>query len=208
LKTLVPSLCRAPFAFTLRRPAIRALARFPPGFRTALSFGPLSACRLPACHFAPSLTGARSPGLRPWLFRLWLPPFAFRSQPKLVQFFRIQFAELARLHVQHQRPVAHTPNLLHAVPDLFEHLPQFAIAALGQHHFVPRIVSRARLPDGGRRGVDLPFARPPPVDGHALAKAVELLLGGLAAHLHQVALLHPSRRLGQLVRQVAVVGHQ
>jgi len=83
--------------------------------------------------------------------------------------------------------------------DLFKHLSQFAIAALSEHYFVPGVVAGARQPYGGRGGLHPPFARPAAIDTHALPQAVELLLAGLAAHLHQVSLLHAGRSLGELV---------
>jgi hypothetical protein len=92
--------------------------------------------------------------------------------------------------------------------DLFKHLAQFAVAALGQDHFVPGIVAGPSLADRHRGCMDTPVARTAAIDRYSLAQPVEFRFGGLTAHLHEVSLLDAGCRLGELVRQVAVIGHQ
>jgi hypothetical protein len=136
------------------------------------------------------------------------PPLSFRSLAKADQFLRPKFPELSRLLVERQRAVSHAADLLDKMPDLLEHLAEFAIAAFDQHHFVPRVVPLADLADAGGRGVHATLARPGSIDGHAFTKQIELFLRWLAADFYEVGLLDARRRLGQLVGKISIVGDQ
>ena len=181
------------------------------------SFRPFITARA-AANFAhrlpPRAASRRRPRITPTelldlcFLRLGLAPLALGRETKLGQFLRIQLAEIARFDVQHQRSVSHPPNLLDEMADLFEHLSQFAVAAFGEHHLVPGVIALADHADGCRGCVHAALAGLGAIDGDAPAQLVQLFLGGLAAHLYEIGLLHPRRGLGQLVGQVAVVGHQ
>jgi hypothetical protein len=56
------------------------------------------------------------------------------------------------------------------VANLFEHLAQFAVAALDENHLVPRIVALADLAHAGRRGADTFCARLAALDGDPIAQ--------------------------------------
>jgi len=67
-----------------------------------------------------------------------------------MHFFRFEFAQLAGLLVENERAVADAADFLHMMADLFEHLAQFAVAALDDDDFVPGVVTLADLADLGR----------------------------------------------------------
>jgi hypothetical protein len=94
------------------------------------------------------------------------------------------------------------------VPDLFKHLAQLAVAPLDQHHFVPGVVPLAYLANARRRGANLARSRFAPLDGHAAAKHFEFRLGRLAADFYKICFLNSRGRFGQLIRELAIVGHQ
>jgi hypothetical protein len=123
--------------------------------------------------------------------------------------FRFQLPQLARLLIQHQRPIAHAPDLLHMVANLLEHLAQFAVAPLDQHHLVPGIVALAHLPDLRRSRPHPPGMRPRPaaLDHHALAQRIQHLFRGLPGYLDQICFFDTRSSLGQLVGQLTVIGH-
>jgi hypothetical protein len=127
---------------------------------------------------------------------------------QVLHFFQIELAHLAGLKIKHKRTIADAPNLLHEVPDLFEHFAQLAVASLDQHHFVPWVVALAYLPDACRRRVHLPGSRPFPVNRHAFAQTVEVVLGGIPADFHKIGLFDPRCGPGQFVCQLAIVCHQ
>jgi hypothetical protein len=141
-------------------------------------------------------------------FWLRLAPLSFGSLAKPDQFFRHKFTELSRLLVQYQRPVSDPTDLLDKMSDLLEHLAEFAVAAFDQHHFVPRVVALADLPDAGRRSLHATFARPGAIDGHAFTKQIETFLRWLSADFYQVGLFYARRRFGQLVGKVPIVRDQ
>jgi hypothetical protein len=85
------------------------------------------------------------------------------------------------------------------MPDLLEHLAQFAVAAFDQHHFVPGIVALPHLPDAGGRGLHPALSWLAALDAYPFAKPVQFLFGRLPAHLHQVRFLHARGSFGQLV---------
>jgi hypothetical protein len=64
--------------------------------------------------------------------------------------------------------------------NLAEHLAQFAIAPLDQHHLVPRIVARSYLLYPRGRRVHLTFSKFAALDDDALAQALNHVFAGLA----------------------------
>jgi hypothetical protein len=91
--------------------------------------------------------------------------------------------------------------------DFFKHLAQLAITPLDQHHFVPGIVALTHLADLGRRGPHAAFPRFAALNGDTPAQALEFLLRRLPAYFYQIDLIHAGRGLGELVGQIAIVGH-
>ena len=142
------------------------------------------------------------------ILRLRRTPLALTSTAQIVQLFSVKFANLARLEIQNQRPITYAANLLDEVANLLEHLAQLAVAAFDEHHFVPGIVPLSHLAHARRRGVHLAGAGLFAIDLHAPAQHIELSLGRLATHLHQVSLLNMRSRASQFVGQLAVIGHQ
>ena len=115
---------------------------------------------------------------------------ALGRQPQRVHFIFGELAHVSRLHIEHQRPVAHTANLFGKVSDGRKHLSQFAVAPLGQHHLKPGIVALAELANA-RRGRTHPrrtwlafFNR------HAAAQALQFFCARLPGDLHEICLLH------------------
>jgi hypothetical protein len=138
-------------------------------------------------------------------FRL---PFPIGCHAQRIHLFRLQLARLAGLQVQHQGTVAHTPDLFYVVPDLLEHLAQFAVAPFNQSHLKPGILPMADLADARRSSVHSALAGLAPVDPYSPAQRLDLGLAGLAGDLHQVDLLHTRGGARELVGQLAVIGHQ
>jgi hypothetical protein len=93
------------------------------------------------------------------------------------------------------------------VTDLLEHLAQFAVAALDENDFVPGIVALANLANPGWRGVDLGRAGLAAFNGHTAAQDVEFRFRRLARDFHKVGFLNTRGSFGELVGQLAVVGH-
>ena len=133
---------------------------------------------------------------------------ALGGQPQRVHLIFAKLAHVSRLHIEHQRPVAHTANLFGKVSDGRKHLPQFAVTSLGQHHLKPGIVALAELADA-RRGCAHPrrtwFAF---FNRHAAAQALEFFRARLPGDLHEVCLLHARAGFAEQIGQFAVVGHQ
>jgi hypothetical protein len=124
------------------------------------------------------------------------------------EFLGIEFAEVARFLVKHQRAIADPANLLNEVADLLKHLAQFSVTALNQNHFVPRVVSLADLSDAGGCRADFRSSRAAAFDCDSGAENVELAFGGLTGHFHEVGFLHAGRGAGEPVGELAVVGHK
>ena len=74
----------------------------------------------------------------------WLH-LALGGQPQRVHLIFGELAHVSRLHIEHQRPVAHAANLFGKVSDGRKHFSQFAIASLGQNHLKPGVVAFAEL---------------------------------------------------------------
>lgn len=153
--------------------------------------------------------------------RLRLAIFTFGGFAEVFYFLRLQFAHLARLHVEHKRTVADAADFLDVVADLFEHLAQFAIAAFDEDNFKPGVLrtvlttrSRAaalagvEAADLGWSGGHATRSGLSAIDTYAFAKTIEIVFGGLSTDLHEVSLLHSRRRACELVGQFAVVGDQ
>jgi hypothetical protein len=129
------------------------------------------------------------------------------SQAQSLHLFGFQFAELAGLYIENQGAVADTANLLDVVADLLEHLAQFAIAALDDDDFVPGVVAFAHLADAGRGRTNfVMFFRAAALDGNAFAESVESLFGWLAGNFDEIGLFDAGSSLGELIREIAVVG--
>jgi hypothetical protein len=135
-------------------------------------------------------------------------PFTFGGEAQGGYFFRSKLAQLAGFEIEHQRAVADTANLFDEVPDALKHLAQLAIAAFREHHFIPGIVAMAHRTNLRRRRMHPIRAGALPFNGNAGAELVQLIFGRLASNLHQIGLFDARGRAGQLVRELAVVGHQ
>jgi hypothetical protein len=85
----------------------------------------------------------------------WGALLAFGGLAQRFQLLGLEFAQVARLLIEHQRAVADAANLLDEVAYFQEHLAQFAVAPLDENHFVPGIVALADLADAGRGGANL-----------------------------------------------------
>jgi hypothetical protein len=154
--------------------------------------------------------------------RLRLAILPLRGLAQVFQFFRLQFTQVAGLEIEHERAVADPPNLLHAMPDLLEHLAQFTVAAFDKNHLKPRVLVSSRtagLPpiagfpgvesaDLGGGGLDPTGASRAAIDRDSLTQALDIFFRGLAADFDQVRLLHTRCRASQLVGQFAVIGDQ
>jgi hypothetical protein len=142
------------------------------------------------------------------IFQFWLARLTVSSFAQIFEFLGFQFAHFAWLNVEHQRAVTHAANFLDVVADLFEHLAQLAVAAFNQNDFVPGVVALTDFANLGGRGLHPAGAGLAALDANARTEAIQRFLGGLAAHLNQVGLLHACRSAGELVSQVAVVGYK
>jgi hypothetical protein len=75
---------------------------------------------------------------------------AVGNLPQQLELLGIQLAQIARLLVENQRAVADAANLFDEVADLLEHLAQFPVATLDQHHFEPGIIALTDLANACR----------------------------------------------------------
>src|SRR6185437_1550877 len=130
--------------------------------------------------------------------------------PQLFHFGFRQLATLARLQVQHQRPIANASNLLHVMSDLFKYLSDLAVAALNQHQLIPRVLRVPKQPNlrRSRHHPALVRTRLAPLNHQARANLFQPRWRRPSAHLHQIGLLNFGRSPRQRVRQLAVVGQQ
>jgi len=134
--------------------------------------------------------------------------FAGGGKTQGLYLLRFQLAEVAGFDIEDQRSVADATDLLNVVPDLLEHLAQFAIAAFNEDNFVPGIVSFANLADAGRGSLDIiAFFRVAALDRDAFAEAVERLFGRLAGNFDEVGFFDAGSGLGELIGEVAIVGN-
>jgi hypothetical protein len=127
---------------------------------------------------------------------------------QVLEFFGLQFTHFARFDVEHQRSIAHAADFLYVMPNLFEHLAQLAIATLDDDDFVPGIVALADLANLRGRSLHTARTRFAALNAHPRTQSIQTFFRGLAADLDQVGLLHARCRAGELVGQVAVVGHE
>jgi len=72
--------------------------------------------------------------------RLGLAVFAFSGFAEVVDFFVVEFTDLAGFEVEDERAIADAANFLDVMPNLFEHLAQFSIAAFNENNLIPGIV--------------------------------------------------------------------
>jgi len=72
--------------------------------------------------------------------RLGLAVFAFSGFAEVVDFFLVEFTDLAGFEVEDERAIADAANFLDVMPNLFEHLAQFSIAAFNENNLIPGIV--------------------------------------------------------------------
>ena len=119
----------------------------------------------------------------------------------------LELAHLAWFDIEHERAIAHAPDLLDMMANLFKHLAQLAVATLDDDDFVPGIVALADLANLRRRSLYSAGARFSALDGDAGAQSIEGLLARFAAHFDEISLFHASRSARKFVGQVAVVGH-
>ena len=144
--------------------------------------------------------------------RLAALPYTFRVNESAP--LRDALAELARRDVETERSVADAANLFDVVADFLEHLADLAIAALRQGEFVPGVVASACLLDLCRCGDDAvapaaaDFIKTAAIDHDAAAELVDAFTRGSAGDFDEIGLLDASGCLGELVCEVAVVGHQ
>jgi hypothetical protein len=71
---------------------------------------------------------------------LRLAVLSFCRFAQVLQLFRVELANIARLQIENERAVPNPANLLHVMADLLEHLAELAVAALNENHFVPGII--------------------------------------------------------------------
>ena len=142
------------------------------------------------------------------IFQFRLAQLAVGGLAQVFKFFGLQFAHFARFDIQHQRAIANAANFLDMMADLFEHLAQFAVAALDDDHFVPGIVALADLANLRRRSLHPPGAWLSALDSNARTQSVEVIFARFAADFDEVGLFHACGGAGELVGQVAVVGDQ
>src|ERR1700679_4206019 len=123
-----------------------------------------------------------------------------------------QFAELSRRHIEPKCTVTDAANLLHMVADLFEHLPDLAVAAFRQSQLIPGIIAATNQLHLGRRSNDAVatatahLIETATVDHDAAANLVEPGGRRNATGLHQVDLLNARSGLRKRVGAVAIVG--
>jgi hypothetical protein len=133
---------------------------------------------------------------------------AIGSFAQIFELFGFQFACLAGFDVEHKRAVADTADFFDVMADLFEHLAEFSIAAFDENDFIPGVVALANLSDLGGSGVHATRSRLFSIDADAaLAQVVELFFSGFATDLDEIGFLHAGGSAGELVGQLAVVGH-
>src|SRR5205823_6642631 len=118
-----------------------------------------------------------------------------------------QPSRLSRRHIKCQRTVAHAPDLFHVMADLFEHLPELPVLALGESDLIPGI--RGLLDDANACGCGAgATARLSSLtDGNALTQFLDRSFVRLAAHFDQVRLLHMRTCLHEFVRHLAIIGY-
>jgi hypothetical protein len=142
------------------------------------------------------------------IFQLRFAQLAVSGFAQVLEFFGLQFTHFARFDVEHQRSIAHAADFLDVMPNLFEHLAQLAIATLDDDDFVPGIVALADLANLRGRSLHTARTRFAALNAHPRTQSIQTFFRGLAADLDQVGLLHARCRAGELVGQVAVVGHE
>jgi hypothetical protein len=77
--------------------------------------------------------------------------FTFGGFMEVFDFFRLQFAHLSGLNIEHERTVADAADFFDVMADLLEHLAQLAIATFDDDNFKPRVLGAA-LTTGSRAG--------------------------------------------------------
>jgi len=141
---------------------------------------------------------------------------------QLGDFYRRQCAPLAGLDIQRQRTIPNTLDLLDMMSDLLEHPTDLPVSTFRQRDLVPGVITFTNDLDLRRQcryckrstAFSRPFAASPfrhrrfcwQLD--SCAQPIELILAGLATHLHQVSFRDVRSRCGQLLHQVAVVSQQ
>src|SRR6185312_6544985 len=125
-----------------------------------------------------------------------------------------QFAKRPRRHIQHQRTVADAADLLDMMADLFKHLAELPVAAFGQRHFIPGVFAATNLLDlcRLRQHAIAPsranLVQPSAIDHDPSPQLVDRFRCGRTRNFDEIRLRYARRRLRQLIRKVAVVGHQ
>jgi len=125
-----------------------------------------------------------------------------------------EFAEGAGWDIEDQRAVADAADLFDVVTYLLEHLAQLAVAALGEGDLEPGVFAAADLLDLCGLGEDAVAAasanlvEAAAVDHDAAAEVVDSLRCGRAGDFDEVGLFYSRCCFGELVGEVAVVGHE
>jgi len=125
-----------------------------------------------------------------------------------------EFAEGAGRDIEDQRAVADAADLFDVVTYLLEHLAQLAVAALGEGDLEPGVFAAADLLDLCGLGEDAVAAasanlvEAAAVDHDAAAEVVDSLRCGRAGDFDEVGLFYSRCCFGELVGEVAVVGHE
>src|SRR3990170_7493678 len=119
----------------------------------------------------------------------------------------LERTELARLQVaESEISDSNAPQLADRVADARKHSPDLILAALAQHHFVPRM---ARLFAPLRRQrADPRGKRLAAIKRYSVAKRLQLFCRGRAGYLHPVGLWDAARSRQDVVGKLAVVGNQ
>ena len=114
---------------------------------------------------------------------LRLSQLAFGGFAKILNFFGLEFADLAGFQIKLQRTVPYPADLFDVVADLLEHLAQLTITAFDEDNFKPGILgtprTSTRLPrpktsNLRRSGVHAARAGLIAVDGQSFAQAIEI----------------------------------
>src|SRR6266849_3488750 len=140
-------------------------------------------------------------------YRCWRSLWLAHGAAQALDLSGTEGAEASRFHVELQRPVAYAFDFLYAMADALEHAVDLAVASFDERDFIPGvrgIVGEADLRRSGFRAAAL-HARG---DGNSAAQFGQAGLLRLAADLDEICFRHMGGGAGELVGQLAVVGHQ
>src|SRR5712691_817684 len=141
-------------------------------------------------------------------YRCWRSLWLAHGAAQALDLSGTEGAEAARFHVELQRPVAYALDFLYAMADALEHTVDLAVASFDERDFKPGvrgIVGEANLRRSGFHAAAALHARG---DGNPAAQFGQAGLWRLAADLDEICFRHVGGGAGELVGQLAVVGHQ